>query len=240
MVPPMIGGAGYGRGGPVPFGPTPVGYGRGAGSALGTAAAAPNYNALPPFMPPPGGFDIGRGGGSSQRGFNGRLGNGHVGDRKDDIGRRGRGRDRSSGSIADRGRGKFGGSRGDKTSGRGGAGGKSFGGSAGFGSNRGHGRRGGGRGGRHGGSSRDDLDNIALPKQDFRNLVPFEKNFYIESPSVRAMSDYEINAYRASREITVQGHDIPKPIRMFRDANFPGILLFHGIVIVDYFPCFLS
>ncbi|KAK4264385.1 hypothetical protein QN277_025571 [Acacia crassicarpa] len=187
MVPSMIGGASssYGRGGPA--------YnmgGRGAGSAFGTAPTAPNYKELPPFMPPPGGFDIGRGGGASQRGFGGRLGDGH------DVGRRGGGRDRG--------------------------GGRGFGGSAGFGGGRG---RGGGRGGRHGGSSKDDLDNIALPKQDFRNLVPFEKNFYIESPSVGAMSDHELMAYRASREITVQGHDIPKPIRTFQDANFPDYFL---------------
>lgn len=245
MVPPVIGGAGssYGRGGPAPY-PPPVGYnmgGRGPGSAFGTAPVAPNYNALPPFMPPSGGFDIGRGGGSSQRGFSGRLGNGNFGDRKDEIGRRGSGRDRGNSLNAGRGGGKFGGARGDKTSGRGGAGGKSFGGSAGFGSGRGRGRSrgGGGRGGRHGGSSKDDLDNIALPKQDFRNLVPFEKNFYVESPSVRAMSDHELMVYRASRQITVQGHDIPKPIRMFQEANFPGILLFHGIAIIDDFSCLL-
>lgn len=226
MVPPVIGGGGssYGRSGPAPY-PPPGGYnmgGRGGGSAYGSAPVAPNYSALPPFMPPSGGFDIGRGGGSSHRGFGGRQGNGHAGDRKDELGRRGGGRDRGSG--------KFGGPRGDKPSGRGGAGGRSFGGGAGFGRGRGRGgdpgRRGGGsggRGGRHGGSSKDDLDNIALPKQDFRNLVPFEKNFYIESPSVRAMSDHELMAFRARKQITVQGHDIPKPIRMFQDANFPGI-----------------
>ncbi|XP_028765063.1 DEAD-box ATP-dependent RNA helicase 20 [Neltuma alba] len=232
MVPPVIGGASssYGRGGPASYGPSPVGYnmgGRGAGSALG-AAPAPNYSELPSFMPPPGGFDIGRGGVSSQRGFGGRLGNGPVGDRKDDVGRRGSGRDRGSSLIGGRGSGRFGGAHGEKTSGRGsGAGGRGFGGSAGFGRGRGRGRGDGGgvRGGRHGGSSKDDLDTIALPKQDFRNLVPFEKNFYIESPSVRAMSDHELMVYRASREITVQGHDIPKPIRTFQDANFPDYCL---------------
>ncbi|XP_027168933.1 DEAD-box ATP-dependent RNA helicase 30 [Coffea eugenioides] len=82
-----------------------------------------------------------------------------------------------------------------------------------------------GRGGRHGSRARDDLDNLALPKQEFGNLVPFEKNFYVESPSVRAMTEQEVAVYRARREMTVDGHDVPKPIRMFHEANFPDYCL---------------
>ncbi|KAK6920643.1 DEAD/DEAH box helicase domain [Dillenia turbinata] len=85
------------------------------------------------------------------------------------------------------------------------------------------GRSGGRSGGRHGG--RAELDNISLPKQDFGNLVPFEKNFYIESPAVQAMSEQEVRIYRASRDIIVEGNDVPKPIRMFHEANFPGYCL---------------
>ncbi|KAJ6339725.1 hypothetical protein OIU77_007632 [Salix suchowensis] len=49
---------------------------------------------------------------------------------------------------------------------------------------------GGGRGGRFGGGGpRRDLDTVALPKQDFGNLVPFEKSLYFEDPSIRAMSE---------------------------------------------------
>ncbi|PKI36913.1 hypothetical protein CRG98_042693 [Punica granatum] len=88
------------------------------------------------------------------------------------------------------------------------------------------GSRGGGRGGRHGGPlPRGDLDNVSLPRQDFRHLVPFEKNFYVESPAVRAMSEHEVMTYRSRRDITVEGHDIPKPIRMFHEANFPDYCL---------------
>ncbi|KAJ4850861.1 DEAD-box ATP-dependent RNA helicase 30 [Turnera subulata] len=108
--------------------------------------------------------------------------------------------------------------------GRGGrdGGGRSFGHGRGFDGGRG-GRGGGGRGGgRHGGGRRGELDNIALPKQDFGNLVPFEKNFYFESPSVQAMSEQDVMMYRARRDITVEGHDVPKPIRYFQEANFPG------------------
>jgi len=91
----------------------------------------------------------------------------------------------------------------------------------------GRGYGGGGRGGRHGGGGpKGELDNIALPKQDFGNLVPFEKNFYFENPSIRALSEHEVVMYRTRREITVEGHDVPKPIRLFHEANFPGNSIF--------------
>lgn len=93
----------------------------------------------------------------------------------------------------------------------------------GVGGGRGRGFGGGGGGGRgFGGRSRDDLDNISLPKQDFVGVVPFEKNFYVESPAVQAISDQEVAMYRVKRDITVQGNDVPKPVRMFHEAGFPG------------------
>ncbi|PSR89462.1 DEAD-box ATP-dependent RNA helicase [Actinidia chinensis var. chinensis] len=101
-------------------------------------------------------------------------------------------------------------------------GGRSFGGRRGMGFD--GGRDGGRGGGRHGGA-RGDLDNISLPKQDFGNLVPFEKNFYIECPSVRAMSEQDVMLYRSRREITVEGQDVPRPIRIFEEANFPDYCL---------------
>ncbi|KAJ4972754.1 hypothetical protein NE237_005928 [Protea cynaroides] len=76
-----------------------------------------------------------------------------------------------------------------------------------FGSGRGGGRT------REGGNSRGELNGIALPKQDFGDFVPFEKSFYVESPSVRSMTEDEVALYRARREITVDGYDVPKPIR---------------------------
>ncbi|XP_057951915.1 DEAD-box ATP-dependent RNA helicase 20 [Malania oleifera] len=194
------------------------------------------------------------GGRGDARGVGGRMPNGDIGDMRADAGR-GRGSGGNGGRGGDRGgdRGKNFGARGRvsdsgrggvrASGGRGGAGrssdfgrsgsrsfdggrtgGRSF--DGGRGGNRGfQGGHGGGRGGRHGGASRGDLDNIALPKQDFGNLVPFEKNFYFESPSVQAMTEQEAMLYRARREITVQGHDIPKPIRMFQEANFPAYCL---------------
>ncbi|KAI3931017.1 hypothetical protein MKW98_030256, partial [Papaver atlanticum] len=76
--------------------------------------------------------------------------------------------------------------------------------------------RGGGRG--VGERTREELNNAAL-------LNPVEKNLYIESPSVQAMSDYEVVSYRSRRDITVEGHDVPKPIRSFQEANIPSFCL---------------
>ncbi|KAH9327018.1 hypothetical protein KI387_007196, partial [Taxus chinensis] len=73
-----------------------------------------------------------------------------------------------------------------------------------------------------GGRSRDDFDGIALPTQDFANLTHFEKDFYVEKPSVAAMSEDEVGAYRVRREITVEGKDVPKPVTTFKDAGFPA------------------
>lgn len=239
----MIGGAApnFGRGGPASYGgPSVAPPGRVSGGVAG------GYNGYPPFHPDVGGgFDIGRSdvGGGAGRGFSagrgrggggdrgGRFDNGLIGGRRGDGGRGGRGRGGSdTGRGFDSGRGgsgRFGGggSGGGFSGGRsfdgGRGGGRSFGGGRGGGGRGFDGGRGGGRGGR-GSGSKGDLDNIALPKQDFGNLVPFEKNFYIESPLVRAMTEQDVAVYRASREITVEGHDVPKPIRMFQEANFPG------------------
>lgn len=57
---------------------------------------------------------------------------------------------------------------------------------------------------------------------DLDGLTPFEKNFYVESPSVASMTEEEVEAYRLRREITVEGRDVPKPVREFRDSGFPG------------------
>lgn len=130
-----------------------------------------------------------------------------------DVGRDGGGR-MVNGHVGDRGGHSGFGSRG---------GGRGYGGRSGGRGGKFDGGRGGGRGGLHGGPPpRGDLDNVSLPRQDFGQLVPFEKNFYTECPSVSARSEHEVMMYRARRDITVEGHDVPKPIQMFHEANFPG------------------
>ncbi|KAJ6348241.1 hypothetical protein OIU76_004665, partial [Salix suchowensis] len=58
-------------------------------------------------------------------------------------------------------------------------------------------------------------------KSDLDGLTPFEKNFHVESPAVAAMSEREVEEYRQRREITVDGRDIPKPVKSFHDVGFP-------------------
>ncbi|CAN1294240.1 DEAD-box ATP-dependent RNA helicase 30 [Linum perenne] len=181
--PPVMGGVPYQRGGPMPYGGHPPSLPFATGGGPGIS------DGYPPFNPPAGRFDIGRGGGA-RRGYGDAAGGGRF-----DGGRSGGGRGRDGGYYG---------------VGRGGGG-------------RGYGGRGGGRYG--GGAPRGDLDNISLPSQDFGNLVPFEKSFYAESPAVRAMSDQDVMIYRSRRDITVEGHDVPRPIRMFQEANFPGYCL---------------
>lgn len=62
-------------------------------------------------------------------------------------------------------------------------------------------------------------------KINLDGLPHFEKNFYSESPSVRSMTEPEVTEYRLRREITVEGKDVPKPVKSFSDAAFPGTIL---------------
>ncbi|XP_050380101.1 DEAD-box ATP-dependent RNA helicase 20 isoform X1 [Argentina anserina] len=75
-------------------------------------------------------------------------------------------------------------------------------------------------------SSRKDYDGAESPRKlDLDGLTPFEKNFYVESPEVEGMTEREVEEYRKRREITVEGRDVPKPIKSFRDIGFPEYVL---------------
>ncbi|KAK9108202.1 hypothetical protein Syun_024213 [Stephania yunnanensis] len=191
----------------------------------------PPHRFAPPYggPPGPGAYGAGRGGpggpGGSGGGFFHTGGGGGGGG-----GRGGGGRGFRGGRVpngVDRGSRSGGGGRGFD----GGRGGGFRGGS------RGGGGGGGGRGGA-GGRPRGDLDTVALPKQDFGSLIPFKKDFYLESNSVRAMSEHDVKLYRARREITVEGREVPKPIRVFEEANFPDYCLeaIHRLGFVEPTP----
>ncbi|KAL5728792.1 RNA helicase [Ranunculus cassubicifolius] len=60
---------------------------------------------------------------------------------------------------------------------------------------------------------------------DLDGLTHFEKNFYIESPSIAAMNEEEVDAYRLKRQITVEGKDVPKPVKVFQDIGFPEYVM---------------
>ncbi|KAJ0959640.1 putative RNA helicase [Helianthus annuus] len=83
-----------------------------------------------------------------------------------------------------------------------------------------------GLGGYNSSSSKRDYESTEPQKKvDLDGLIPFEKNFYVESPNIAKMSESEVEEYRAKREITVEGRDVPKPIKTFSDARFPDYVM---------------
>ncbi|GAB2293383.1 hypothetical protein Dimus_027582 [Dionaea muscipula] len=72
---------------------------------------------------------------------------------------------------------------------------------------------------------RDHVDLGSPRKLDLDGLTPFKKNFYVESKEVAAMTEREVEDYRRQREITVEGRDVPKPVKSFEDAAFPDYVM---------------
>jgi len=91
------------------------------------------------------------------------------------------------------------------------------------------GNYGGSSGSYGGGKGGDRMANVGSSlgrvQWDVSSLPKFEKNFYKEHPSVERLSDADVGDFRAKNSITVQGRDIPKPIRTFEEASFPEYLL---------------
>lgn len=56
-------------------------------------------------------------------------------------------------------------------------------------------------------------------------LSKFEKNFYIEDERVTRRSDEEITAFRAEKEMKIQGTNVPRPITNFEEAGFPDYIM---------------
>ncbi|KND03605.1 ATP-dependent RNA helicase dbp2 [Spizellomyces punctatus DAOM BR117] len=124
---------------------------------------------------------------------------------------------KSSSSYGGSGSGGYGGN----SYGGGSYGNSSFGGSGGYG--------GGGYGGGYGGGDKMSGLGASLRRPDwereFASLPKFAKNFYIEHPSVSALSDADVEAFRRKHEIKVVGSGVPKPIEAFEEASFPSYVL---------------
>ncbi|RMB95312.1 hypothetical protein DUI87_28299 [Hirundo rustica rustica] len=89
----------------------------------------------------------------------------------------------------------------------------------GFGAPRFGGSRGGPLSGKKFGNPGEKL---TKKKWNLDELPKFEKNFYQEHPDVVRRTAQEVEQYRASKEVTVRGHNCPKPIINFYEANFPA------------------
>ncbi|PYI22046.1 putative RNA helicase [Aspergillus violaceofuscus CBS 115571] len=109
----------------------------------------------------------------------------------------------------------------------GGGGGYGGGGGGGYGGGGyGGGGYGGGRGGAAGGDRMSNLG-AGLKKQewDMDSLPKFEKSFYKEHPDVAARSQREVDEFRKSKEMAVQGKNVPRPVETFDEAGFPQYVL---------------
>ena len=110
-----------------------------------------------------------------------------------------------------------------------------YGGSGGYGSRNGGGYGGdrfrGGYGGSGGGYSSGGSSKYGAPGQnlkkikwDVSKLIPFQKEFYQESPVVTSRSQAEIDQFYSQKEIHVTGN-ARKPVFNFNEINFPEYIL---------------
>jgi ATP-dependent RNA helicase DDX5/DBP2 len=87
----------------------------------------------------------------------------------------------------------------------------------------------GGGGGGGGGSTSYGSTSLgsSLKQVDFSavDLVPFEKDFYIEHPDVSKRPESEAAQWRASKQIVVVGQGVPKPVLTFEEASMPQYIL---------------
>ncbi|KAG8325873.1 putative ATP-dependent RNA helicase ddx17 [Homalodisca vitripennis] len=68
-------------------------------------------------------------------------------------------------------------------------------------------------------------DTLRKPQWDLNSLMPFEKNFYVPHENVANRSKEEVDQYRAAKEITVKGNNVPHPTQMFLEGNFPDYMM---------------
>ena len=67
-----------------------------------------------------------------------------------------------------------------------------------------------------------------------QQLIPFEKDFYIEHPDVSKRPETEAQAWRASKQIVIVGEGIPKPCMTFEEASMPEYVLSEGTCSLVY------
>ncbi|TIA59460.1 P-loop containing nucleoside triphosphate hydrolase protein [Aureobasidium pullulans] len=166
-----------------------------------------------------GGYGGSRGGGGGGGGYGGGS-NGYSGgyDTSRSYGQSSYG-DYSTSRSFDGGRssgGYGGGSQGGYSGG--GQGGYGGGGQGGFGG----GSYGGGQGGDRMGQLGAGLKN---QQWDMTSLPKFEKSFYKEAPTVAERTQAEVDEFRKTHQIAIQGKNVPKPVETFDEAGFPGYVI---------------
>lgn len=64
-------------------------------------------------------------------------------------------------------------------------------------------------------------DSLVKPMWDLSNLEPIQKDFYKPHPNVESRTEDEVQLFRAEKEITVSGNNVPRPNQVFDEGNFP-------------------
>ncbi|KAI5928689.1 p68 RNA helicase [Camillea tinctor] len=88
---------------------------------------------------------------------------------------------------------------------------------------------GGGYSGGYGSGGGDRMSNLgstlSKPQWDIGTLPKFEKSFYKEDEAVARRPATEVERFRRDHQITVSGHDVPKPVETFDEAGFPRYVM---------------
>ena len=58
-----------------------------------------------------------------------------------------------------------------------------------------------------------------------QKLAHFEKNFYVEDKRVSSRSDREVEDFRRTKEMKVQGRNVPRPVTSFDELGFPEYIM---------------
>eukprot|EP00019_Armaparvus_languidus_P002038 CAMPEP_0168596548 /NCGR_PEP_ID=MMETSP0420-20121227/10077_1 /TAXON_ID=498008 /ORGANISM="Pessonella sp." /LENGTH=498 /DNA_ID=CAMNT_0008633115 /DNA_START=41 /DNA_END=1533 /DNA_ORIENTATION=+ len=113
--------------------------------------------------------------------------------------------------------------------GGGGSYGSSYGGNSGGYSGGGYGGSsggyGGGGGGYDGGYSGGNFGQLPTQSWERGSVIEVVKDFYVEHEEVTKMTDAEVEAFRKEIDVTVEGKDVPKPIRTFEQGCFPEYIM---------------
>ncbi|KAI5645449.1 DEAD/DEAH box helicase domain-containing protein [Phthorimaea operculella] len=68
-------------------------------------------------------------------------------------------------------------------------------------------------------------DSLMKPMWDIGNLEPIQKDFYKPHADVESRTDDEVEMFRAAKEITVSGNNVPRPNQVFDEGNFPDHII---------------
>ncbi|KAF8134842.1 RNA helicase [Boletus edulis] len=58
-----------------------------------------------------------------------------------------------------------------------------------------------------------------------QKLERFEKNFYVEDKRISTLSEREVEEFKRTQDIKIQGRGVPRPVRNFDEAGFPEYIL---------------